>query len=64
MREVGELQEKYKNLIKRKNLTKKSMCELVIPFRDKYKLTDLQALQIARGELSILEISNLTKGEE
>lgn len=64
MKEVGELQEKYQNLIKRKILTKKSMCELVIPFRDKYKLTDLQALKIARNELSIREIYNLVESEE
>ena len=32
---------------------------MVIPFRDKYGLTDLQALQIARNELTIAEINLL-----
>ena len=40
-------------------LTKKAMCDLVVPFRDKYKLTDLQALMVARNELSISEIADL-----
>lgn len=42
-----------------KKLSKKNMCDLVIPFRDKYNLTDSQALQIARNELSIAEINDL-----
>ena len=40
-------------------MTKKAICDLVIPFRDKYNLTDLQALQIARNELSMSEIAEL-----
>ena len=59
MKEVGKLQDDYKKLIDEKRLSKKAMCDLVIPFRDKYSLTDLQALQIARNELSISEIANL-----
>lgn len=57
--EIGELQKGYQNLLRTKKLTKKAMCNLVIPFRDKYNLTDLQALQVARNELSILEIADL-----
>ena len=40
-------------------MTKKAMCDLVIPFRDKYGLSDLQALMIARNEMSISEIAEL-----
>ena len=55
-KEIGELQEEYEKLIKSKKLTKKAMCDLCIPFRDKYSLSDLQTLQIARKELGIPEI--------
>ena len=61
MKEVGELQSEYQKLIDERRLTKKAMCDLVIPFRDKHKLTDIQALQIARAELSIKEISDMLK---
>ena len=59
LREIGELQNGYQNLLKTKKLTKKEMCNLVIPFRDKYNLTDLQALQVARNELSVMEMAEL-----
>ena len=49
-KEAAELQEKYKKLIDEKRLTKKAMCDLCIPFRDKYDSTDLQTLRIARKE--------------
>lgn len=41
---------------KMKNITKANICALCIPFRDKYKLTDLQTLTIARGEMKPSEI--------
>lgn len=59
LQEIGELQNGYQNLLKTKKLTKKEMCNLVIPFRDKYNLTDLQALQVARNELSVIEMAEL-----
>lgn len=59
MREVAMVQEEYQRLINEKKLTKKNICDLVIPFRDKFKLTDKQALMIARAEMSIPEIHNL-----
>ena len=59
LREIGELQNEYQNLLRTKKLTKKAMCNLVIPFRDKYNLTDLQALQVARNELSLMELAEL-----
>ena len=55
-KEIGELQEEYESLVRSKKLTKKAMCDLCIPFRDKYSLSDLQTLQIARKELGIPEI--------
>lgn len=59
MKEVGKLQDDYQKLVNGNKLTKKAMCNLVVPFRDKYKLTDLQALMVARNELSISEIADL-----
>lgn len=59
LQEIGELQNEYQNLLRTKELTKKAMCNLVIPFRDKYNLTDLQALQVARNELSVMEMAEL-----
>lgn len=61
MKDIGELQTNYKKLINTNKLTKRAMCNLVIPFRDKYGLTDLQALQIARNELTISEINEFIK---
>lgn len=36
--------------------TKKDMCDLCVPFRDKYNLTDLQTLKIARKEMPLAEM--------
>ena len=59
MSDIAQLQTEYQKLIDEKKLSKKNMCDLVIPFRDKYNLTDLQALQVARNELSIAGINDL-----
>lgn len=59
MNDVAILQTEYKKLIDEQRLSKKAMCDLVIPFRDKYGLQDGIALQIARAELSIAEINDL-----
>lgn len=59
MKEVGKLQDDYQRLVDEGKLTKKAMCDLIVPFRDKYNLKDLQALQIARAEVSISEIANM-----
>lgn len=56
LREIINLQQGYKSLFDKKKLTKKAICDLVIPFRDKYGLKDLEALKIARNELSLAEI--------
>ena len=63
MSDVANLQIGYQNLISEKRLSKKNICDLVIPFRDKYGLKDSQALQIARAELPIVEINDLLNNE-
>lgn len=59
MNEVGMLQDLYNDLVRNGKLTKTAMCNLIIPFRDKYGLSDLQAIMIARNEISISEMSAL-----
>lgn len=43
--------------LKSGQFTKKDMCAILVPLRDKFGLTDLQTLQIARNELSLEQIS-------
>lgn len=57
--EAATLQQEYKKLVSNKKLSKKAICELCIPFRDKYELTDLQVLRIARKEMELSEIIDL-----
>lgn len=59
IREAANLQKEYQKLIDNKKLSKKAICELCVPFRDKYKLTDLQVLKIARKEMELSEIVDL-----
>lgn len=54
--EAAKLQEKYSQLLTGKKLTKRAICDLCIPFRDKYGLTDLQTLRIARNEVELMEL--------
>ena len=62
-KEASELQEKYQELIDERKLTKKAMCNLCIPFRDKYNLTDLETLRIARKEMDLSEmVALVSKG--
>ena len=58
-KQIAEMQRQYQNLIDTKSLTKKALCDLCVPFRDKYGLTDLQTLMIARKEVGIPEIIDL-----
>ena len=58
-KQIAEMQNQYQNLIDTKSLTKKALCDLCVPFRDKYGLTDLQTLMIARKEIGIPEIIDL-----
>lgn len=59
IREAVNLQKEYQKLINDKKLSKKAICELCIPFRDKYELTDLQVLRITRKEMELSEIVDL-----
>lgn len=59
IREAANLQKEYQKLIDNKKLSKKAICELCVPFRDKYELTDLQVLRIARKEMELSEIVDL-----
>lgn len=61
--EASELQEQYQRLVDSRRLSKKEMCELCVPFRDKYGLTDLQTLRIARKEMDLNEMVKLFEGE-
>lgn len=59
IKEIGGLQASYKKLLTDGKMTKKAMCDLVIPFRDKYRLTDIDALSIARNEKSFNEVAKI-----
>lgn len=56
MSEAAELQKQYQLLFDGRKVTKKAICDLCIPFRDKYGLTDLQTLRIARKEMELAEM--------
>ena len=58
-KQIAEMQRQYQNMIDTKSLTKKALCDLCVPFRDEYGLTDLQTLMIARKEMGIPEIIDL-----
>ena len=53
------IKEEYQHLIDENRLSKKAMCALCVPFRDKYGLSDLQTLRIARKEMSLMEMLQL-----
>ena len=59
-----EIQKAYRKLISGEvPFTKKNMCNLLVPLRDKYNLTDRQVLAVARNELSLEEIAALEGGQ-
>lgn len=64
MREAAIMQEEYRRLVNEKSLSKRAMCDLCVPFRDKYGLTDLQTLRIARREMDLAEMVDLLQPEE
>lgn len=57
--EIAKLQDDYAALLRGKRLSKKAICDICVPFRDKAGLTDSQTLQIARCELSLTDILRL-----
>ena len=56
-----KIQKEYKKLKNSKKLTKKAICDLVVPFRDKYNLSDLDALMLTREEKDLTETMELWK---
>lgn len=64
LRDILRLRSAWKATDVAQKLSKKAMCELVIPFRDKYGLSDMQALLIAREPISIDQIGTLLAKEE
>ena len=64
MREAAIMQKEYQRLVDERKLTKRAMCNLCVPFRDKYGLTDLQTLRIARKEMDLMEMVELLHPKE
>lgn len=62
LKELVDLQLRY-SILERNIMTKKALCDLIIPFRDKYALTDGQALSVARRELPLYQIEKLTRNK-
>lgn len=58
-KEIAVIQEEYNRLIKENKMTKKALCDLCVPFRDKYNLSDLETLNLARNQMTLSEIINL-----
>lgn len=56
--EVEELQKKYNNL-KKSKMTKQDICDIAIPFRDKWKLKDSDVLGIIRNEFTFSKVLEL-----
>lgn len=63
LKEIAELQTAYNRLAVTKKLSKKAICDLVIPFRDKYGLSDKSALMIARSEVSFADVIEIFKNK-
>lgn len=60
-----EIQKAYSKLTSGQvPFTKKNMCAILVPLRDKYGLTDRQVLAVARNELSLEEIMLLSQDQE
>ena len=61
--DIIEIQKVYKALGNKPlgNFTYKQPCDAMIPYRDKFELTDREVLAIARNELTLEEIDKLLK---
>lgn len=59
LKEIAALQTEYERLKNSGKMTKKAICDLVIPFRDKYHLSDKDALAIAQNKVSIAQMVTL-----
>ena len=63
-REVAKLQEDWVALKESGKMTKRAICDLVIPFRNRHGLTDMVALEIAKGNMSLSEMVRVMEGRE
>ncbi len=63
LKDVASLQREWNKLLESGRVTKRDICELCLPFKEKYNLTDMQALKVARNELSIEEVLGVFDGE-
>ncbi|WP_050793327.1 hypothetical protein [Ruminococcus albus] len=61
IQEILELQKQYHKLYTSSKITKSAICELVVPFRDKYELSDVEALNIAKEFCSMERIVRLAE---
>lgn len=51
--DIGLTRNKYDSFKKQRVLTKRHIIDIVVPFRDRYKLSDDKALAIIRDKISI-----------
>lgn len=63
-REVAKLQEDWVALKESGKMTIGAIRDLVTPFRDRYGLTDMVALEIAKGNMSLSEMVRVMEGQE
>ena len=62
--DVVQLQKQYISLVQSNCLSRAALCKLVVPFRAKYGLSEEEALSVARNELTVeklVELSNSVK---
>lgn len=57
--DIATLQVQYQDLADQGKLTESSICVIVTPFREKYCLSDVQALEVARAELTVPQLDAL-----
>lgn len=61
---ITHLQESYTKLVKGNKLTKLSLCDLAVPFRDAHSFTDLEALSIIRGQVPMAKAIKMVINKE
>lgn len=59
IKDIAELQAGYAQLTRTSSLSKKAMCELCVPFREKTGLPDSKVLAIARKEMDLEKILDI-----
>lgn len=58
---ITELQKEWEILKQSGNMTKEKICDLCVPFRYQFNLTELEVLKLARNEMPLKEIEKLIK---